>query len=219
MKADAPADDDLATLSDGERRHPANVAIDPENRYLLARCRASAWRPKIIRDEILAVAGTLDRTLGGPSYLPYIDPGSVRSELAAHLARQAGRRSFDLAAQPLRVLKRSIRYPMFEAFDQPNLINPAIAVTVDDRAAGADADEQQLRADAGQDFAERVCGRRRATTSARRSIARSSWRWPGADHASEQSSASIEYRAAAARNAWPDFCQAMFNLNEFVYRP
>jgi hypothetical protein len=52
---------------------PANVAIDPENR-MFWRAPRERLEAEIIRDEILAVSGALDRTLGGPSIFPYIDP-------------------------------------------------------------------------------------------------------------------------------------------------
>jgi hypothetical protein len=68
---------------------PANLAIDPENRlfWRAPRVRLDA---ETIRDEILATAGSLDRTIGGPSIFPYIDP-DLFEELAPHLARPAGR--------------------------------------------------------------------------------------------------------------------------------
>src|SRR5581483_4642272 len=57
---------------------PANAAIDPENRFFwrMPRVRLEA---EIIRDQILAVAGNLDRTLGGPCVYPYIDPKLFQS--------------------------------------------------------------------------------------------------------------------------------------------
>src|SRR5262249_54313758 len=56
----------------------ANVAIDPENRLLwrMPRLRLEA---EIIRDQILAVAGNLDRSLGGPCVYPHIDPKLFQS--------------------------------------------------------------------------------------------------------------------------------------------
>src|SRR5688500_8073156 len=52
---------------------PANLQIDPENR-LFWRAPRVRLEAEIIRDNIMAVSGALDRTLGGPSIFPYIDP-------------------------------------------------------------------------------------------------------------------------------------------------
>ena len=44
---------------------PDNAAIDPENRYLW-RMNSKRMEAEIVRDSVLAAAGQLDRTLGGP---------------------------------------------------------------------------------------------------------------------------------------------------------
>ena len=76
-----------------------------------------------IRDLILAIAGILDRTLGGPNVFPYIDPDLFE---ASSKRNWPGKPDDDPSTwrRSLYVFsKRSIRYPLFEAFDQPNLVN------------------------------------------------------------------------------------------------
>ena len=93
----------------------ASVKVDPENRLVwrMLRVRLEA---EIIRDAIMEVAGTLDRTIGGPSIFPYIDPdlfeeSSKRNwEGLPDSDPSTWRRSIYVFS------KRSIRYPMFEAF-------------------------------------------------------------------------------------------------------
>ena len=100
----------------------ANVAIDPENR-LFWRMPRQRLEAETIRDQILAVAGTLDRTLGGPNVFPYIDPDLFE---ASSKRNWPGKPDDDPSTwrRSLYVFsKRSIRYPLFETFDQPNLIN------------------------------------------------------------------------------------------------
>ena len=102
----------------------ANAAIDPENRmfWRAPRLRLEA---EIIRDNILAVAGTLDRRIGGPSVFPFIDPDLFE---ASSKRNWPGRPDDDASTWRRSIyvyLKRSIRYPMFETFDQPNLVNSA----------------------------------------------------------------------------------------------
>ena len=70
-----------------------------------------------------ATAGTLDRTLGGPNVFPYIDPDLFE---ASSKRNWPGKPDDDPSTwrRSLYVFsKRSIRYPLFEAFDQPNLMN------------------------------------------------------------------------------------------------
>ncbi|MEE8147529.1 MAG: DUF1549 domain-containing protein, partial [Longimicrobiales bacterium] len=100
----------------------ANVAIDPENRmfWRMPRQRVEA---EIIRDLVLAAAGTLDPTMGGPNMFPYIDPDLFEKSSKRDWPGvpdddpSTWRRSLYVYS------KRSIRYPLFESFDQPNLIN------------------------------------------------------------------------------------------------
>ena len=137
----------------------ANVAIDPENR-LFWRMPRQRLEAEIIRDEILAVAGTLDRTLGGPDVFPYIDPDLFE---ASSKRNWPGKPDDDPSTwrRSLYVFsKRSIRYPMFEAFDQPNLVNSMRSPQpLDRRAAGAAADEQRLRAGAGEEVRRAAAAR------------------------------------------------------------
>src|SRR5205823_15005446 len=100
----------------------SDVAIDPENRFFW-RMPRERLEAEVLRDQILAVAGTLDRTLEGPCIHPYIAPDIVQgSSHRVWLGKpdddpSTWRRSLYVFS------KRSIRYPMFEAYDQPNLIN------------------------------------------------------------------------------------------------
>jgi hypothetical protein len=54
------------------------MAIDPENRFL-ARGPRRRLDAEVIRDQALAVAGILNRTLGGPSVKTYQPPGLWKS--------------------------------------------------------------------------------------------------------------------------------------------
>ncbi len=112
--------------------------------------RACGSRPRSFATRSWPSSGALDRTLGGPSIFPYIDP-----DLFEESSRRTWRGKPDDDPSTWRrsiyvFLKRSIRYPMFETFDQPNLVNSDRSPQPDDdRAAGADPDEQRHGADAG----------------------------------------------------------------------
>jgi hypothetical protein len=195
---------------------PANVKIDPENRlfWRMPRLRLEA---EAVRDAVLAVAGTLDRAVGGPTIFPFIDPD---------LFEKSSRRDWkglpdsDPATwrRSLYVFsKRSIRYPMFEAFDQPNLVNstdrrnrttiaPQALILMNNPMvlfqAGKFAD--RVRAEAGSDVPRQV------EVAYSLALGRS-------PDALERSRGINFVRQSAP--ALTEFCHLLFNLNEFIYRP
>ena len=192
---------------------PANLQIDPENR-LFWRAPRVRLEAEIIRDNIMAVSGALDRTLGGPSIFPYIDP-----DLFEESSRRTWRGKPDDDPSTWRrslyvFLKRSIRYPMFETFDQPNLVNPA-----DRRNRTVIAPQALILMNNGmvltqsKIFAERV--KKDAGVDVTKQVDRAFQlalaRQPDAFERKE----SIAFVKKAGL---VDFCHALFNLNEFVYR-
>ncbi|HYE85791.1 MAG TPA: DUF1549 and DUF1553 domain-containing protein, partial [Vicinamibacterales bacterium] len=194
----------------------ANLALDPENRtfWRMPRLRLDA---ETIRDTILATAGTLDRTIGGPAVFPYIDPD---------LFEKSSRRDWQglpdsdpsTWRRSLYVFsKRSIRYPMFEAFDQPNLVNstdrrnrttiaPQALILMNNPMVLFHAGKfaQRVRAEAGGEVGRQID---RAYLLALGRAPDTSERVRAARFISESSSGLEE------------FCHVLLNLNEFVYRP
>jgi mono/diheme cytochrome c family protein len=193
----------------------ANVAIDPENRLLwrMPRVRLEA---EIIRDQILAVAGNLDRTLGGPCVYPYIDPKLFQSSTKRTWPGKPDddpstwRRSLYVYS------KRSIRYPIFETFDQPNLIN-----SCERRNRSTIAPQALLLMNnnfvitEAKYFAERL--RREVGDDARGQVERAYRLALGRMPTAFERAKTVEF-IQSSPNGLAEFCQALFNLNEFVYR-
>jgi mono/diheme cytochrome c family protein len=195
---------------------PANVAIDPENRlfWRMPRLRLDA---ETVRDAMLATAGTLQRTIGGPAIFPYIDPD---------LFEKSSRRDWkglpdsDPATwrRSLYVFsKRSIRYPMFEAFDQPNLVNsidrrnrttiaPQALILMNNPMVLFQAAKfaERVREEAGEDRARRI----------ERAFLLALGRAPDA----AERTRAAEFIGEAATGL-DEFCHVLLNLNEFIYRP
>lgn len=195
---------------------PANVKIDPENRFFwrMPRVRLEA---ETIRDAMLVASGTLDRKIGGPAIFPFIDPD---------LFEKSSRRDWkglpdDDPATWRRSLyvfsKRSIRYPMFEAFDQPNLVNstdrrnrttiaPQALILMNNPMVLFQAGKfaEHVRAEAGDDVSRQV------DVAFSRALGR-------APDATERDRGMTLVRQAD--NGLAEFCHLLFNLNEFVYRP
>jgi hypothetical protein len=193
----------------------ANLAIDPENRLLwrMPRVRLEA---EIIRDQILALAGNLDRTMGGPCVHPYIDPKLFQSSTKRTWPGKPDddpstwRRSLYIYS------KRSIRYPLFETFDQPNLIN-----SCDRRNRSTIAPQALLLMNnnfvlmEARYFAERL--RREAGDDARAQVERAYRLALGRAPTAFERAKTVEF-IRSDQNALAEFCHVLFNLNEFVYR-
>ena len=193
----------------------ANLEKDPENR-LFWRMPRRRLEAEIIRDQMLAAAGTLDRAIGGPAVRPYIDPDLWQSSTSRVWGgkdvgdRGTWRRSVYVFS------KRSIRYPMFEAFDQPDMVGHC-----SERASSTVAPQalllmnnaeillqakffaQRLMREAGPDLDAQI---KRAFQLA----------------LSRSATPAEKERAVDFIRSNPtglvDFCQTLFNLNEFVYR-
>jgi len=193
----------------------ANVAIDPENSLLwrMPRVRLEA---EIIRDQILAVAGNLDRNLGGPCVYPHIDPKLFQSSTKRTWPGKPDddpstwRRSLYVYS------KRSIRYPLFETFDQPNLIN-----SCDRRNRSTIAPQALLLMNnnfvlmEAKYFAERL--RREAGDTPQAQVERAYRLALGRAPTAFERAKAVEF-IRSGPNGLAEFCHALFNLNEFVYR-
>ncbi len=193
-----------------------NVALDSENRFFwrMPRQRVEA---EIIRDLMLATAGTLDGALGGPGVFPYINPDLFQSSTRRTWPGKPDddpstwRRSLYVFS------KRSIRYPLFETFDQPNLIN-----SCDRRNRSTIAPQALLLMNnafvilQAKHFAQRLEGEAGGDPAAQveRAYRVALGRLPSP---SERAKAAQYIRTSP--NGLAEFCQALFNLNEFVYRP
>jgi len=192
----------------------ANIAIDPEN-HLLWRMPRQRLEAETIRDAILATSGKLDRTLGGPGVYPYINPDLFESSSKRNWPGKPDddpstwRRSIYVHS------KRSIRYPMFETFDQPNLIN-----SVDRRNRSTVAPQALLLMNnamviqQSKYFAERL--KQEAGTDVRAQIERAYRIALGRPPSEFERTKAIDYIRTSA-DGLAEFCQVLFNLNEFVY--
>ena len=194
----------------------SNLSIEPENRlwWRMPRARLEA---EAIRDQILAVAGTLDRTMGGPPVFPYISPDLFQSSTQR---TWPGKPDDDPSTWRRSVYvysKRSIRYPMFETFDQPNLIN-----SCERRTRSTIAPQALLLMNnnfllvQARRFAERL--RREAGDDLEAQVDRAFHLALGRAPSKVETAKAIIY-VKDGQNRLEEFCQALFNLNEFVYRP
>ncbi len=193
-----------------------NRAIDPDNKYLW-RMPRRRLEGEAIRDSIFAVAGNLDRTVGGPAVRPYIDPALYQ---ASSKRTWVGKPDSDPSTWRRSVYvfsKRSIPLPMLDVFDKPDSITscarrnrstiaPQALILMNNALVLQEAKvfAERLGREAGSDPVKQVHLAFHLTVS----------RPPSEKEASE---ALLFLRTAG--NTLADFCQVMLNLNEFVYIP
>jgi len=102
-----------------EYNDTASAAKDPDNK-LLWKFHINRLEGEIIRDSIMAAAGTLDRTMGGPAIFPFV-PQELLNSIERGIWRnqpdgpKVWRRSVYIYA------KRSLPFPMVHVFDLADL--------------------------------------------------------------------------------------------------
>jgi hypothetical protein len=95
----------------------ANERKDPQNIYLW-RFRMQRLEAEVIRDQMLAAAGTLDRTMGGPAVFPPL-PGEILAQMKHGVwHRQDEAQTWRRSVYVYR--KRGLPFPFFEVFDLPD---------------------------------------------------------------------------------------------------
>ncbi len=194
----------------------ANNAVDAENR-LVWRMPRQRIEGEIIRDQILAVAGRLDSAAGGPGVHPFIDPSLYQGSSGR---TWPGKKDSDASTWRRSVYvhsKRTIPLPMLEVFDKPDAIThcarrnrstiaPQALILMNNSFVRLQAGEfaRRLEREAGRDLSKQVdlafsLAYGRAPSPAERTAA---------------------HRFLEGKpEALSDFCQALFNSNEFVYTP
>ncbi len=210
--------------------------IDPANN-LLWRMTPQRLEAEIMRDAMLAVSETLNLEAGGPGFKPYIAP-------EANLARNIKGEGYpkdakDDATTRRRSVymfhKRLIPYPMFQAFDRPDLMTscarrqnttvaPQAMVILNDRFV------RSVARDFANLLVEGRAGNSVPTEDELQPIIEKAFeisfaRLPS-DREVETSIQFIEAQTKARTErteqhprieALTDFCQSVFGLNEFIY--
>src|SRR4029453_19040455 len=183
----------------------ADAKIDPENLWLWRRT-PQRLEAEIIRDSMLAVSGTLDRTMYGPGTLGEGHP----------------RRSIYF------MIKRSKLVPMMQLFDQPE---PLVSVggrpsTTIAPQALAFLNSPHVRGYA-HNFAKRLLPsfEKSPADAIKQGYLAAIGRLPDEVELSstiafltaQENSYSVAKKENSRELALADFCQVLFGLNEFVY--
>jgi hypothetical protein len=212
------------------------LQVDPGNN-LLWRMTPQRLEAEVMRDAMLAVSQTLNLQAGGPGFKPYIAP---EANLARNIKGEGYPRDApDDASTRRRSIymfhKRLIPYPMFQAFDRPDLMTscagrqnttvaPQAMVILNDRFVRAVARDfanlliqRQTGKPASADFELKPLVADAFETAFAR---------PATDSEIETSIRFIEAQTQVRTErteenprveALTDYCQSLFGLNEFIY--
>jgi len=212
-----------------DRGWERGMEVDPQNR-LLWKMTPQRLEAEILRDAMLSVSGTLHLQAGGPSFKPYIPP---EAKLARNI--QGGDYPDDAVddhttrrRSVYMFHKRLVPYPLFQAFDRPDLLTSCARrqnTTVAPQSLAL-LNDRFVRAVA-VDFAKRLV---ESAGDDDRRVVRESFRLAFSRSPTEaESDASVAFLQAQTksrsvrgdRNAHlqsiADFCQSLFGLNEFLY--
>jgi hypothetical protein len=197
----------------------AKSKVDPQNR-LLWRMNRKRFDAEMIRDATLSISGTLNPQTGGrPVRIP-IEP-EVYNLIFTEFERDGlWPVSPDKNVQNRRGIylynKRSVRLPLFTAFDQPDAITSCPVRPVSTHALQAlSLFNSGFMQEVSQAFAARLeasCGKdRRCQINSAWLLALSRRPRP------EENRLALKFFKSGG--TLPDFCLALFNRNEFIYVP
>ncbi|MBL9167465.1 MAG: DUF1553 domain-containing protein, partial [Verrucomicrobiales bacterium] len=193
---------------------------DPENR-LLSSFPLRRLEAEEVRDSLLAVAGTLDLTMGGKTI-----PLKNREFVFDHTSKDATTYDSLRRAAYLPIVRNHL-YDLFEQFDYPDP-----AVPSGDRNATVVAPQallmmnSDLVAQAASAFASRLCAGKAVSEDQRLELAYvSAYGRPPSAKEREQSHVFLKAFAAspggqaleARTEAWRILCQTLLAANEFLY--
>jgi hypothetical protein len=205
--------------------------IDPENR-LLWRRRPLRIEAEILRDSILAVSGQINGQMFGPAFKAPIQSEAIQARNVKDPYPKDLRESAETRRRTIYMFhKRVVQHPLIQAFDAPDAsvsCGRRINTTVAPQALALLNDHfVRMRA---VDFAGRLISEAggSASTCVERGYKLALGRFPSVREL-EASVRFVDAQTAtrqqrdnlaiddARHEALGDFCQALFNLNEFLY--
>ena len=204
-----------ATGSDKQKE-----SIDPDNRFLW-RMNRKRMEGEMIRDNTLAVTGSLNPQLGGRPVRVPIEPEVYNLIFTEHERDGLWPVSPDKSVQDRRSIylynKRGVRLPLLSAFDQPDAITSCPVRPVSTHALQAlSLMNSDFMQEQSEDFASRLessCKHRSKTCDVKLAWRLAFSRYP--------SPAESKLASQFLKNggSLQEMCLAILNRNEFVYVP
>jgi Protein of unknown function (DUF1553) len=204
------------------------ATIDPENRLLWQRPPVRL-ESEALRDSMLAVAGTLNPAVFGPSFKPPIPAEAMQSRNDKSPYPGDAKDTPETRRRTIYMFhKRVVQYPLMQAFDAPDAqqscarranttVAPQALALLNDPFVRLRAEElaKRVLTDAGENADAQI---RRAFLLCLSRDPEPGELADARDFLAKQSAARTPRDAAnAPRLALTDFCQSLFGLNEFIY--
>ncbi len=203
-----------STYQQSSAIRPAAIKQDPLNK-MLWRMPVRRLEGEVIRDSLLAVAGTLNTAQFGPAVYPPVDP-TLRADTFQGINWPEAEDSPATWRRSIYVkVKRSLLFPQLEVFDCPEITNSVAArnVTTTPLQALSLLNDPLVYRQCGL-FAERV--RREVGNAPLKQIDHGYWLAFGRPPSDREKNISLGFLKSRSLADW---CHALINLNEFVYVP
>lgn len=194
--------------------------VDPQNQ-LLWHARRRRLEGEAARDAMLQIAGQLNLRAYGPSARPELPEG-----ISKNYAWRPDERVEDRCRRSIYVLaKRNLRYPLFEAFDLPDMHHSCPRRSVTTTAPQSLLLlNGELALEAARCWADKLRKSSAGDDGAMIALAyRDAFGRPPQTDEIEVARAFLHTQAGglqaqpAVSDAWVDFCHALLNANEFLY--
>ncbi len=189
--------------------------VDPENRWLWRRT-PKRLDSEAMRDALLAASGRLNHRMFGPPIRPFIPTSAMATRSRDKWPEDIEEGPEHWRRSVYIFVKRSIRFPMMEAFDAPDptaSCGRRIPTTVPVQALTL-LNNTSIR-DAARSFAERIRDENESEASQIKSAFRLALGRQPAEIEVEAASQFLSQNDGADPMA--DLCHALFMSNEFVY--
>lgn len=216
--------DRMIVLSNAYRQsaapNAASAAIDPENR-LLWRMNRKRMEGETLRDEILAVTGSLNPKIGGrPVRIP-IEPEVYDLIFTEHERDGLWPVDPDKSVQDRRSVylynKRSVRLPLLSAYDQPDdIISCPVRPTSTHPLQALSLFNSGFMEEQSQAFAKRL--QRECKGPNRNCEIGTAWRL-ALSRPPNAAETKLAHSFLSKGGKAADLCLALLNRNEFVYVP
>ncbi len=195
----------------------APMKADPQNR-LLWRMPVKRLEGEAVRDSILQVSGALNGEMGGPAVYPPVDP-SLRADTFQGPNWKDGEDGPSTWRRSVYVkVKRSLLLPELEVFDCPEITYTVAARNISTTPLQAlTLQNAPFILKQSELFAARVA--KEAGTDPAHQIDRAYQLALCRPPTERERALSVAYLLKRGTGGLRDFCQALFNLNEFVYVP
>jgi cytochrome c553 len=187
------------------------------SRYYQSALRPRRMEAEIVRDSVLAVAGTLDPKLGGPGMHPFIDPALWQGSSGRKWPGKSDEDPSTWRRGIYVFTKRTIPVPMLDVYDKPDTVascsrrnRSTTSIQALIMMNGSFVEVQSRK------FAERLL--KEAGTDPQAQVKHAFQLALGRVPTPKESDAALTF-LKSNETGLVDFCQTLFNLNEFAYIP